>query len=63
MTVDFSIIFEQLITIESRINALIELKYKDDKEQLREFNKAAQAHREVILKDLSNRYPDIVKIN
>ena len=59
---DLTILFNQLVTIESRLNALIEFKFRDNPEQLIEFNKTVQGHREIILKELSDQYPEMVQI-
>ena len=52
MNTDLSIIMEMLLTIESRINTLVEFEIKNDELEL--FNEATQINRDVNFLSLSS---------
>lgn len=59
---DLSLFFNQLITIESRLNALIEFQLKDNLESKEIFNSVVQRQREIVLKQYKDQHPDVVQL-
>lgn len=59
---DLSVFFNQLVTIESRLNALIEFQLKDNPEYAETFNSAVQEQRSIVLGQYKDQHPEVVQL-
>jgi len=58
---DLTILFDQLLTIETRLNALIQFQL-DDPSQIKEFNHVVSEQRKLVLEQYKDRYPDVIRL-